>query len=245
MRSLLFATAAVSLLACGPAEVRVGASDGIPPVKGSSTVSLDNFTCGQPIPAGDYLVSANTLILSADNDYVGEYFNNVRTSLTATPVHVAAGANTPNINFGLALGGSISGRILSGVIAGQGLLLGDLRAPGKFFQHAAHEQQACDVNGGRQVLGAQIDKPAEDVRVASQLIERSNGRMLLTKIDQKGAGDGTILTGRSRSESCCQRVNRSLELLHQRMFQRSVAADFHEALPGTGLMCCLTAFAYC
>ncbi len=61
MRSLLFATAAFSLLACGPAEVRVGASDGIPPVKGSSTVSLDNFTCGQPIPAGDYQVTTATV----------------------------------------------------------------------------------------------------------------------------------------------------------------------------------------
>jgi hypothetical protein len=29
------------------------------------------------------------------------------------------------------------------------------------------------------------------------------------------------------------------------MFQGSVAAGFHDALPGTGLMCCPTAFAYC
>src|SRR5437879_6475999 len=36
--------------------------------------------------------------------------------------------------------------------------------------------------------------------------------MLLTKIDQKGAGDGTVLTGRGRSEGCREGVNRSLEL---------------------------------
>jgi hypothetical protein len=29
------------------------------------------------------------------------------------------------------------------------------------------------------------------------------------------------------------------------MFQRSVAAEFHDAIAGTGLMCCATAFAYC
>ena len=123
--------------------------------------------------------------------------------------------------------------------------VGDLRAPGKLFQHASHQQQARDVDRGHQVLRAQIDKPAENVGIAAQLIERPNGRMLLTKIDQKGAGDGTILTGRGRSEGCRQRVNRSLELLHQRMFQGSVTAGFHDALPGTGLMCCVTAFAYC
>ena len=123
--------------------------------------------------------------------------------------------------------------------------IGDLRAPGKLLQNAAQKQQAGDVDCRRQVLGAQIDKPAEKVRISAQLIERPNGRMLLTKIDQKGAGDGTILTGRGRSEGCRQRVNRSLELLHQSMFQRSVTAGFHDALPGTGLMCCVTAFAYC
>jgi hypothetical protein len=42
--------------------------------------------------------------------------------------------------------------------------------------------------------------------------------MLLAKIDQKGAGDGAVLTGRGRSEGCREGVNRSLELLHQRMF---------------------------
>ena len=123
--------------------------------------------------------------------------------------------------------------------------IGELRAPGKLLQDAAHQQQARDVDCGHQVVGAQIDKPAENVGIAAQLIERPNGRMPLTKIDEKAAGDGTILTDRRRSESCRQGVNRSLELLHQRMFQRSVAADFHEALPGTGLMCCATAFAYC
>ena len=113
------------------------------------------------------------------------------------------------------------------------------------MQYAAHKQHACDVDRGCQVLRAQIDKPAENVGIPAQLNERSNGRMLLAKIDQQAAGDGTILTDRGRSEGGRQRVDRSLELLHQRMFQRSVTAGFHDALPGTGLMCCVTAFAYC
>ena len=112
--------------------------------------------------------------------------------------------------------------------------IGDLCTPGKLLQNAAHKQQASDVDGGRQVLGAQIDKPAEDVGIAAQLIQRTNGGMLLAKIDQKRAGDGTILTGRGRSEGCRQGVNGSLELLHQWMFQRSVAAEFHDARPWYG-----------
>ncbi len=72
MRLALFALFATSFLACGPPEVRVGASDGIPAVKGSTTVSLANFTCGQPIPAGDYTVTTQAVAdgcqLSFDKD---------------------------------------------------------------------------------------------------------------------------------------------------------------------------------
>ena len=78
---------------------------------------------------------------------------------------------------------------------------GDLCAPGKLFQHASHKQQTCDVDRGRKAVRAKIDKPAEDVGIAAQLIERVNSGMLLTKKDQKGAGDGTILTDGSRSEA--------------------------------------------
>jgi hypothetical protein len=123
--------------------------------------------------------------------------------------------------------------------------VGDLRAPGKLFQHAAHKQQACDIDRGHKVLRAQIDKPAENVRIATQLIQRGNSGMLLTKVDEKAAGHGTILTDRSGSESGRQRIDGSLELLQQRMVQRSVATELHDVLPGAGLMCCATAFAYC
>src|SRR5262249_42139270 len=123
--------------------------------------------------------------------------------------------------------------------------VGDLCAPGKLLQHASHKKQACNVDGRHQVVRAQIDKPAENMGIAAQLLERPNGGMLVTKIDQKAAGDGPILTDGSWSKGCGQRVNRSLELLHQGMFQRSVAAEFHDVLPGMGRMCCATALAYC
>src|SRR5262249_50153956 len=96
-----------------------------------------------------------------------------------------------------------------------------------------------------QVLGAQIDEPAENVRIPTQLIKRPDGGMLLTKIDQKAAGYGTILTDRGGSESRRPGVNRSPELLHQRVIQRSVTTPFHVARPGRGLMWCPPGFASC
>src|SRR6266852_2518482 len=72
--------------------------------------------------------------------------------------------------------------------------IGDLRAPGKLLQNAAQKQQASDVDCRRQVLGAQIDEPAEKVRIPAQLIKRLNGGILLTKIDEKAPSNGTILT---------------------------------------------------
>src|ERR1700747_622168 len=112
----------------------------------------------------------------------------------------------------------------------------ELRVAGKLFEYAAHKQQARDEDGGRQALRAQIDKPAENVGIAEQLMERRNGRMLLAKIDQKGANDGTILAHRPRRQGGSERINRSVELQRQRMFQGSVTAKSHDALPGTALM---------
>src|SRR5215469_6612497 len=109
--------------------------------------------------------------------------------------------------------------------------VGNLRTPGKLLQNAAHKQQACDVDRSHQVLGAQIDEPAENVRIPTQLIKRPDSGMLLTKIDQKAAGDGTILTDRGGSESRRQGVNRSLELLHQRVFQRSTLVNDRAICP--------------
>jgi hypothetical protein len=66
--------ACVALCACNP-EVRVGAADGIPPIQGSSTFSLDTFTCGQTFTTQDgYTVTSSTVTpgtdcqLNFDND---------------------------------------------------------------------------------------------------------------------------------------------------------------------------------
>lgn len=48
---------AFALAACGPVEVRIDESRGIPPVKGSTEVALGGtFTCTGPVTAGEYTV---------------------------------------------------------------------------------------------------------------------------------------------------------------------------------------------
>lgn len=60
------------LAACGPAEVRLDETRGIPPVKGTTEVQLDTFTCGQPITASDVTVTTKVVTggceLSFDKD---------------------------------------------------------------------------------------------------------------------------------------------------------------------------------
>jgi hypothetical protein len=40
-----------------------------------------------------------------------------------------------------------------------------------------------------------MSKPTEDVRVTAQLIQRTNGRIIFTEINQEMARGATILTG--------------------------------------------------
>ncbi len=60
------------LAACGPAEIRIDEARGVPPVKGSTTIALGTFTCGQPISAGSDTVSTRVVTggceLSYDRD---------------------------------------------------------------------------------------------------------------------------------------------------------------------------------
>jgi lysozyme family protein len=57
------------------------------------------------LPTGNYRVFA------VATGYLKEYYNNVYESSNATPVSVTAPNNTPNINFTLDLGATISGRV--------------------------------------------------------------------------------------------------------------------------------------
>jgi hypothetical protein len=63
------------------------------------------------IPADDYYVGVNLGFVGPDDDYVGEFYDNVPSTGTATEITVTEGMDTPGINFALALGGSISGRV--------------------------------------------------------------------------------------------------------------------------------------
>ena len=74
-------------------------------VKSASTDSSGNYTVGG-LPSGSYYLQTWN-----NQGYIDEYYNNVRNQSNATLVSVTQGSNTPNINFGLTLGGSISGRV--------------------------------------------------------------------------------------------------------------------------------------
>ncbi len=60
------------------------------------------------LPPGSYRIHVDTF----GTPFINQYFNNVQDFDLATRVNVTPGANTPNINFSLASGGSISGVVL-------------------------------------------------------------------------------------------------------------------------------------
>src|SRR5205085_2179999 len=68
-----------------------------------------------------------------------------------------------------------------------------LGGPGKFLKDTSEVRETIDVDRRRQ--GAQVGEPAKDMRVAAQLIQRSNIRMILAEINQEVARGATVLTG--------------------------------------------------
>lgn len=52
---------AVIGVGCGPVEVRIDETKGVPAVKGQTEVSLSSFTCGQPLTAGDKTVATKVV----------------------------------------------------------------------------------------------------------------------------------------------------------------------------------------
>ena len=81
---------------------------------GTQTDASGNYTLSG-LPAGQYGVSVSA------SGYATEYYDNVFSFRDANPVTVTATQNTPNINFSLELGGTISGRITDNV-TGQPLI---------------------------------------------------------------------------------------------------------------------------
>lgn len=61
-RSAVLVVVAWGLAACGPVEVRIDETKGIPSVKGDTEVSIPtNFTCGSTIPTGTKTVTTRTV----------------------------------------------------------------------------------------------------------------------------------------------------------------------------------------
>jgi hypothetical protein len=75
---------------------------------GNTTAQPDGSYTITGLPTGNYIVSTDSW-----GDYNGEYYNDVYRSDSATPVPVTAGATTSGINFGLAIGGKITGVVTS------------------------------------------------------------------------------------------------------------------------------------
>ncbi|UCH90192.1 MAG: carboxypeptidase regulatory-like domain-containing protein, partial [Thermoplasmata archaeon] len=74
---------------------------------GVNTESDGSYTLSG-LPSGDYRVEVDPW----NTPYLWEYYNNTYNWDDATPVSVTPGSDTSGINFGLALGGVISGRVL-------------------------------------------------------------------------------------------------------------------------------------
>jgi hypothetical protein len=51
----------LALAACGPAEIRIDGTKGVPAVKGQTEINLGTYTCGQPITAGTKTVATKVV----------------------------------------------------------------------------------------------------------------------------------------------------------------------------------------
>ncbi len=61
MRHEIWLVAGLTMCACGPAEVRIDETRGIPAVKGSTEVQLGSFTCGMPIVGSEVTVQTRAV----------------------------------------------------------------------------------------------------------------------------------------------------------------------------------------
>jgi protocatechuate 3,4-dioxygenase beta subunit len=70
-----------------------------------STDSSGNYKLSNLAP-GEYFI-----FVHSNKEYVDKFYNDASSLISATPIMVRSGLETANINFGLTVGGSISGRI--------------------------------------------------------------------------------------------------------------------------------------
>ena len=71
---------------------------------------------------------------------------------------------------------------------------GELLGPSQFFQHTAQADDSSDhgVLGQRWSAGPQLSQPTEEVRIAPQLLQRADLRMVSSQVSQKQV-DGALV----------------------------------------------------
>ena len=107
-----------------------------------------------------------------------------------------------------------------------------------------NEQVDAGCGGQRGRLRAQARHPAEDVWIATQLIERAYLGMSGAEVSQELADGPAVVTSRLRVQRGAEGVDGAVEDRRQRMSERR-ASGAHEAVSGSGRMCWATARAYC
>jgi len=75
---------------------------------GSARTNIDGYYTTGGLPSGDYAVRARV----DGTDYIVEWHQATYNKNEATPVTVTAPGNTPDINFSLEMGGTISGQVI-------------------------------------------------------------------------------------------------------------------------------------
>jgi hypothetical protein len=91
----------------------------------------------------------------------------------------------------------------------------------------------------------QVSKPAKNMWITLQLVERTNVRVLGSKPRQEVASSAAIMTNCISMKSRPQRIDSLLEAVRQRVLERRKTRTVHEIGTGSGRMCCATARAYC
>ena len=120
-----------------------------------------------------------------------------------------------------------------------------LFGPSQLVEEAAQMDEQVDTGCRRQRrrLRAQARHPAEEMRLAAQLVERADLGMSGGEVGEKLADGAVVVTSRVRKERGAERADRAVEDRSQRMEERG--ASPHEAVTGSGRMCWATARAYC
>ena len=93
-------------------------------------------------------------------------------------------------------------------------------------------------------MRAQARHPAEDVRIAAQLLQRAHPVVSGAKIRQEFAAGSTVVTRSVWIERSAEGIDSAVEDRSQRMLERRPPGAVHDEVTGSGRMCWATARAY-